>query len=80
MGGGVVSIHKPVHQTQCSIGVEPHQIAADGWAIGYDDRFPLTARIQQGLCFARYSEHENLYAHPLVSAKFCVQGQPLIIF
>ena len=48
------------------VGIEPHQIAADGWAIGYDERFPLTTRIQQGLCFARYSEHENLYAHPLV--------------
>ena len=58
---------KYVRQIRCFTGVEPHQIAADGWAIGYDDRFSLTTRIQQGLCFARYSEHENLYAHPLVS-------------
>ncbi|KAG1902546.1 copper amine oxidase [Suillus fuscotomentosus] len=47
------------------VGVEPHQIYADGWAIGYDDRFPKHTRLQQAFVFARYSEHENLYAHPL---------------
>ncbi|KAH7886284.1 copper amine oxidase [Phlebopus sp. FC_14] len=47
------------------VGVEPHQICADGWAIGYDDRFPKSQRLQQALLFARFSEHDNLYAHPL---------------
>ncbi|KAG8219327.1 copper amine oxidase [Butyriboletus roseoflavus] len=47
------------------VGIEPHQIAADGWAVGYDDRFPKHQRLQQALLFARFSEHENLYAHPL---------------
>lgn len=48
-------------------GIEPHQIFADGWAIGYDDRFPKHQRIQQALLFARLSEHDNLYAHPFVN-------------
>ncbi|KAI5998119.1 copper amine oxidase [Pisolithus albus] len=47
------------------VGVEPHQIFADGWAIGWDDRFPKGQRLQQALLFARYSQHDNLYAHPL---------------
>ncbi|KAH9172436.1 copper amine oxidase [Lactarius sanguifluus] len=47
------------------VGVEPHQIFADGWSVGYDDRFPVSLRLQQGLLFARFSQHENLYAHPL---------------
>lgn len=47
------------------VGVLPEQIYADGWAIGYDDRFPKHTRLQQAFVFARYSEHENLYAHPL---------------
>ena len=47
-------------------GVDPEHIRADGWAIGYDERFPLSSRIQQALVFARYSEHDNLYAHPMV--------------
>ncbi|KAI0288584.1 peroxisomal copper amine oxidase [Russula brevipes] len=38
---------------------------ADGWSIGYDDRFPLSLRLQQALLFARFSQHDNLYAHPL---------------
>jgi hypothetical protein len=47
-------------------GVEPHQIFADGWSVGYDDRFPNSQRLQQALLFARFSQHDNLYAHPLV--------------
>lgn len=54
--------------THCLVGVEPEQIYADGWAIGYDDRFPKHTRLQQAFVFARYSEHENLYAHPMVSS------------
>ena len=47
-------------------GIEPHQISADGWAIGWDERFPQSQRLQQALVFARFSQHDNLYAHPLV--------------
>ncbi|KAH7915737.1 copper amine oxidase [Hygrophoropsis aurantiaca] len=47
------------------VGVLPHQICADGWAIGYDERFPKSLRLQQALLFARFGEHDNLYAHPL---------------
>lgn len=47
-------------------GVSPDQIFCDGWAIGYDERFPQKRRVQQALVFARYSEHDNLYAHPMV--------------
>ncbi|KAI0044568.1 hypothetical protein FA95DRAFT_1562098 [Auriscalpium vulgare] len=54
-----------VQQAAKAVGVEPHQIFADGWSIGYDDRFPKSQRLQQGLLFARFSEHDNLYAHPL---------------
>lgn len=34
--------------------------------VGYDERFPYKQRIQQALLFARYGQHENLYAHPMV--------------
>lgn len=47
------------------VGIEPHQISADGWAIGWDERFPRNQRLQQALVFARFSQHDNLYAHPL---------------
>ena len=50
----------------CLAGIEPHQIFADGWSIGYDVRFPTSLRLQQALLFARFSQHDNLYAHPLV--------------
>jgi primary-amine oxidase len=49
-----------------SAGVKPEQLFADGWSIGRDDRFPRVQRIQQAVLFVRYSEHDNLYAHPLV--------------
>lgn len=44
------------------VGIEPHQLYADGWSIGYDDRFDKNLRVQQCLMYARFSEHENLYA------------------
>ncbi|EGN93764.1 hypothetical protein SERLA73DRAFT_115814 [Serpula lacrymans var. lacrymans S7.3] len=47
------------------VGILPEQIFADGWSIGYDDRFPKNIRLQQALLFARFSQHDNLYAHPL---------------
>jgi primary-amine oxidase len=50
-----------------SSGIKPDQIFCDGWSIGYDARFPERRRIQQALVFARFSQHDNLYAHPMVS-------------
>ncbi|KAL5521964.1 AMO1 [Sanghuangporus sanghuang] len=47
------------------LGLEPENISCDGWAIGYDERFPKSLRLQQALMFARFGKHENLYAHPL---------------
>ncbi|KAF8167322.1 copper amine oxidase [Crassisporium funariophilum] len=47
------------------VGVLPEQIYCDGWSIGYDERFPQKRRVQQALMFARFSEHDNLYAHPM---------------
>lgn len=47
------------------VGVEPENLYADGWSIGYDDRFDAGLRLQQCLVYARKSEHENLYAHPM---------------
>lgn len=47
------------------VGVEPENLYADGWSIGYDDRFEHGRRVQQCLVYARKSEHENLYAHPM---------------
>ena len=38
--------------------------------MGYDDRFPNSQRLQQALLFARFSQHDNLYAHPLVPSFF----------
>lgn len=46
-------------------GVTAEQLHADGWSIGFDDRFEPHRRLQQCLLFARYEPHENLYAHPL---------------
>ena len=49
------------------LGITKDQIHCDGWSIGYDDRFPKSMRLQQALLFARFSRHDNLYAHPMVS-------------
>ncbi|SJL13514.1 related to peroxisomal amine oxidase (copper-containing) [Armillaria ostoyae] len=61
----IVKSDARVQQLAKEVGVLPDQIVCDGWSIGYDDRFPQKRRIQQALIFARLSEHENLYAHPL---------------
>lgn len=47
------------------VGVKPENIFADGWSIGFDDRFSPEMRLQQCLIFCRKNEHENLYAHPM---------------
>ena len=49
-------------------GLKPENIYVDGWSIGWDKRFPKRQRLQQALIFARFGEHDNLYAHPLVSS------------
>ncbi|KAL1761840.1 copper amine oxidase [Schizophyllum commune] len=54
-----------VQQLAKEVGIEPDQIVCDGWSIGYDPRFPQQERVQQALVFARFGEHENLYAHPM---------------
>lgn len=53
-----------VLKAAADVGVKPEQLYADGWSIGWDNRFP-GKRVQQCLTFARFSEHENLYAHPM---------------
>ncbi|KAG2740699.1 hypothetical protein P692DRAFT_20880697 [Suillus brevipes Sb2] len=62
---GHSSLHFRSLPEELAFCVLPEQIYADGWAIGYDDHFPKHTRLQQAFVFARYSEHENLYAHPL---------------
>ncbi|KAF9072114.1 peroxisomal copper amine oxidase [Rhodocollybia butyracea] len=61
----VIKADKKVQELAAAVGVLPEQIFCDGWSIGYDERFPQKKRIQQALIFARFSEHDNLYAHPL---------------
>ncbi|KAF7978004.1 hypothetical protein HWV62_1859 [Athelia sp. TMB] len=61
----IIKADPQVQKLAKAVGVEPHQIFADGWAIGYDERFPKSLRVQQALVFARLSPHENLYAHPM---------------
>ncbi|KAF8150485.1 peroxisomal copper amine oxidase [Mycena galopus ATCC 62051] len=54
-----------VQQLAKDIGVTPEQIHCEGWSIGYDERFPHAKRLQQGFFYARFSRHDNLYAHPM---------------
>jgi len=61
----VVRNNPLVQKLAADVGVAPHQICCDGWSIGYDERFPQHRRVQQALVFARFSEHDNLYAHPM---------------
>ncbi|EJD38362.1 peroxisomal copper amine oxidase [Auricularia subglabra TFB-10046 SS5] len=56
---------KRVVALAAEIGITPEQLHADGWSIGYDERFPQARRVQQCLMFARFGKDENLYAHPL---------------
>lgn len=37
----------------------------DAWAIGFDHRWGLDRRLQQGIVYYRNSESDNQYAHPL---------------
>ncbi|KAE9395556.1 peroxisomal copper amine oxidase [Gymnopus androsaceus JB14] len=61
----VVKADKKIQELAKEVGVLPDQIFCDGWSIGYDERFPQKRRVQQALIFARFSEHDNLYAHPM---------------
>ncbi|PWY98606.1 hypothetical protein BCV70DRAFT_34424 [Testicularia cyperi] len=47
-----------------AVGVKPEQLYADGWSVGWDQRFG-DKRVQQCLLYARFDPHENLYAHPM---------------
>ncbi|KAJ6491696.1 copper amine oxidase [Mycena vitilis] len=61
----IVRSDPKVQQICKDIGVLPEQIFCEGWSIGYDERFSQSQRIQQGIMFARFSQHDNLYAHPM---------------
>ncbi|KAJ7072837.1 copper amine oxidase [Mycena amicta] len=61
----VVRADPRVQQLAKDVGVVPEEIYCEGWSIGYDDRFPTAHRLQQGVLFARFSRHDNHYAHPL---------------
>ncbi|QRV89473.1 primary-amine oxidase [Ceratobasidium sp. AG-Ba] len=61
----IVRADERVQKLAADVGVKPDQIFADGWSLGYDDRFPEKLRLQQCLMFARFGENENIYAHPL---------------
>ncbi|KAI0338746.1 hypothetical protein BDW22DRAFT_1362449 [Trametopsis cervina] len=61
----IIRADERVVQLAKEVGIEKDQLFADGWAIGYDERFPQKQRIQQALLFARLGRHENLYAHPM---------------
>ncbi|KAM0742919.1 hypothetical protein ACQRIT_003096 [Beauveria bassiana] len=45
------------------------KVYLDGWAVGFDDRWDFSRRLQQGLAYYRHSPNDNQYAHPL---DFCV--------
>jgi len=61
----IVKKDPTVQKLAKDVGILPEQIFVDGWSIGYDVRFPQSIRVQQALLFARLSEHDNLYAHPM---------------
>ncbi|CAE6427598.1 unnamed protein product [Rhizoctonia solani] len=61
----IVRNDERVRKLCADVGVAPDQIYADGWSLGYDDRFSEKLRLQQCLMFARFGEDENIYAHPL---------------
>jgi len=41
------------------------KVYLDAWAIGFDNRWGLERRLQQGLAYYRSSPGDNQYAHPL---------------
>lgn len=53
-----------VVKAAAAVGIKPEQLYADGWSIGWDQRFG-DERVQQCLLYARFNEHDNLYAHPM---------------
>ncbi|KAG8744999.1 hypothetical protein FRC10_009107 [Ceratobasidium sp. 414] len=61
----IVRADERVRKLAADVGVAPEQIFADGWSLGYDERFPQKFRLQQCILFARFGKDENLYAHPL---------------
>ncbi|KAJ1307241.1 hypothetical protein OPQ81_001354 [Rhizoctonia solani] len=61
----IVRDDERVRKLCADVGVAPDQIYADGWSLGYDDRFPEKLRLQQCLMYARFGKDGNIYAHPL---------------
>ncbi|KAF8754266.1 amine oxidase [Rhizoctonia solani] len=61
----IVRNDERVKKLCADVGVGPDQIYADGWSLGYDERFSKKLRLQQCLLYARFGEDENIYAHPL---------------
>ncbi|CAE7052540.1 unnamed protein product [Rhizoctonia solani] len=61
----IVRADERVRKLCADVGVAPDQIYADGWSLGYDDRFSEKLRLQQCLLYARFGKDENIYAHPL---------------
>ncbi|KAI0464345.1 hypothetical protein LJB42_001956 [Komagataella kurtzmanii] len=54
---------------QCKISgipeAEMHNVYCDPWAIGYDERWGSTRRLQQALMYYRSNEDDSQYSHPL---------------
>lgn len=61
----VVRADERVRELAARAGVSPDQIHADGWSLGFDERFPDRPRLLQCLLFARFKPDDNHYAHPL---------------
>jgi len=41
------------------------KVFIDAWAIGFDNRWGIERRLQQGIAYYRNSTYDNQYAHPL---------------
>lgn len=54
---------------QCEISgvprLEMHKVYCDPWAIGYDERWGSSRRLQQALIYYRADEDDSQYSHPL---------------
>lgn len=64
--GSCACVRRGTHTTPLDAAGFAIGACADTRVSGYDDRFPVHQRIQQALLFARFSQHDNLYAHPMV--------------
>ncbi|KAH8838205.1 hypothetical protein MCOR27_000463 [Pyricularia oryzae] len=57
----------PKFQEACrEVGItDMEKVFVDGWAIGFDHRWGMDRRLQQGLVYYRNTPNDNQYAHPL---------------